>query len=191
MKDTAPMPSSAIDKESLRTEYTATQDAYLHYDSFSWQVGSILIAGAFVFWGFLLDKNVEPSLIGTGACLISLLMSAWFMYTHHCRQIYLAKLHRIYQIEELLGMEQHRRWMYDGDKKPLYQTFGPHGYQLDQSIYLLTALGALAIGLAKFGLNPWLALPLPVVAFTLLIVRRNERRVKEYLGNKEGTAGNS
>ena len=189
------MPNNTISEESLRTEYAAAQDAYLHYDSFSWQVGSILIAGAFVFWGFLLDKNVEPSLIGVGACLISLLMSAWFLYTHHCRQIYLSKLHRIHQIEELLGMEQHRRWVSsDSQEKPMYQTFGPRGYQLDQFIYLLTTLGALAIGLVRFGLNPWLALPLPVIAFTLLIVRQNEHRIKEYLAGSSSsgrTSGNS
>jgi hypothetical protein len=39
--------------ESLHVEYIATNDAYMHYDNYAWHVGAILIAGAFVFWGFL------------------------------------------------------------------------------------------------------------------------------------------
>jgi len=173
------------DKESLRTEYVATQDAYLHYDNFSWQVGSILMAGTFVFWGLLLDKSVEPPLLGMGALLVALLMSVWLLYTHHCRQIYLSKLDRLHEIEDLLGMEQHRRWLpVQSDNKPLYRVFGPHGYHLDLSIYVITSAGASAIGTVKFGLNPWLALPLPVIALVLLWVGRNEYAVKRYLAQR-------
>lgn len=40
--------------ENARTEYTVANNAYLHYDNFAWQVGAILIAGSFAYWGFLL-----------------------------------------------------------------------------------------------------------------------------------------
>ena len=176
------------DKESLRTEYTATQEAYLHYDNFSWQVGSILMAGTFVFWGLLLDKAIEPQLLSTCAFLITLLMSVWLFYTHECRQIYLSKLHRIHEIEELLGMEQHLGWSpVDSNSKPLYRVFGPHGYQLDLVIYVITSAGALVIGVVKFGLNSWLWLPIPLIVTVLLCVWHNERAIKRHLSELSKT----
>ncbi len=104
------MSESKIDKDALLTEYSATNDAYMHYDNFSWQVGSVLIAGVFVFWGFLSDPNVEANLIIASSILISILMSAWMLYSDHNRQIFLCKLHRLYEIENLLGLKQHLRW---------------------------------------------------------------------------------
>jgi len=31
--------------ENARVEYAAANDTYMHYDNFSWQVGSVLLAG--------------------------------------------------------------------------------------------------------------------------------------------------
>jgi hypothetical protein len=71
--------------ESLLAEYAAANDAYMHYDNFSWQVGAVLIAGAFVFWGFLIDRNVEPVPFVVGSVLVAILMSLWMMYSSHNR----------------------------------------------------------------------------------------------------------
>jgi len=173
-------------EEILLVEYSATQDAYLHYDSFSWQVGAVLIAGTFIFWGLLLgvDNSGNLLIVGLGGCFISLLMSVWLLYTHHCRQIYLSKLDRIHEIEELLGMQQHRRWIRDQNGNSTYRGYGPSGLQLDLSIYLLTSIGTSVISFFKYGLNIWLGLPLIVVFFVSVTVLRNERMVKKNLHSR-------
>ena len=62
------------------TEYSTTHDAYLHYDTFSWQVGTVLVAAVFVFLGFLLQPDVtDPRLFAAGSILVSILMSAWIL----------------------------------------------------------------------------------------------------------------
>jgi hypothetical protein len=70
-----PVPS----EETLLTEYAAAQSDYLHNDNFPWQIGSILIAGTFVFWGLLLDKQPNPQTLGTASLLISILLSVWIL----------------------------------------------------------------------------------------------------------------
>jgi hypothetical protein len=92
----------------------------MHYDSYSWQVGAVLIAGAFIFWGFLLNKNVGYFLLFISSLLITLLMSAWIFYTSHNRQIYLSKLHRIHEIEKMLGLKQHLRFIRNNSNKNSY-----------------------------------------------------------------------
>jgi hypothetical protein len=42
------------DDHVLLAEYLAAHDSFHHYDSFRWQSGSMLIAGALVLWGFVL-----------------------------------------------------------------------------------------------------------------------------------------
>jgi hypothetical protein len=52
----SPLDQSFVDKENIASphtaallaEYSATNDAYMHYDNFNWQVGSVLVAGSFV-----------------------------------------------------------------------------------------------------------------------------------------------
>jgi hypothetical protein len=183
------MPSpTAATEESLRAEYAATQEAYLHYDNFSWQVGAVLIAGTFVFWGFLLDKTIQsPSLFIIASFLVASLMSIWMLYAHHNRQIYLSKLHRIHEIEDLLGLEQHRRWnVVDSEDKFIYRSFGPRGHHLDALIYSITSLGAPLIGLFKIGPNPYLILPLALVFGILVWVWRNECALKKHLRRQNG-----
>jgi hypothetical protein len=126
------------DPESLRTEYAATQDAIFHYDNYSWQVGVVLIAGVFVYWGFLLDKHPELTVMSIGNLLVCFIMSSWILYTEHNRQIYIFKLHRIHEIETILGLEQHRRFV---GKNKIYKLDFPRGHHLDGLIYFLTSLG--------------------------------------------------
>jgi hypothetical protein len=55
-------------EERYLTEYSTTHDAYLHYDTFSWQVGAVLVAAVFVFLGFLLQPDVtDPRLFAAGS----------------------------------------------------------------------------------------------------------------------------
>ncbi len=191
-------PDDKAYQEVLLTEYTAAQDAYLHYDGYSWQVGAVLIAGTFVFWGFLLSPTVDPALAVTGTCFVSLLMSFWYLYTHHCRQIYHMKLHRIHQIEERLNMEQHLGWtnkITGTDGKPRYRTYGPHGNALDLLIYLVTSIGSLFIAcfkvasyfgfqlpsqLIQVGLPTGLLLLLVLILGVIRFVYKNEEKIQQY-----------
>jgi len=51
----------------LLAEYQATQESYLHHDALPWQIGGLLIAGVFVFWGFLLDKLLDPNIVAAAS----------------------------------------------------------------------------------------------------------------------------
>jgi len=172
------------DKEYLVVEYTATNDAYMHYDNFSWQVGAVLIAGAFIFWGFLIDKNIEPVSFVAGSILVAGLMSFWMMYSNHNRQIYLCKLHRLHEIERILGFQQHRRWTVEGNNnQPLYRTFGLQGHTLDFLIYVVSSLGAPIISVVKskeFDLWLWLPILLMIIV-VLLWTSRNVHNLKAHL----------
>jgi hypothetical protein len=178
------MSESKIDKDALLTEYSATNDAYMHYDNLSWQVGSVLIAGVFVFWGFLSDPNVEANLIIASSILISILMSAWMLYSDHNRQIFLCKLHRLYEIENLLGLKQHLRWGGLGKKsEPDYRTFGPSGHSLNAFIYAMTSLGAPVIAFIRGERTILLAVPILIVVGVLIWINRNEGSLSEKLKN--------
>ncbi len=165
-----------------REEYQATQEAYLHYDSFRWQAGSFLTAGVFVFWGLVVSQaKLPPRIIATGATLVALLMSAWVLFAHHYRQLYLCKLARIHEIEEELGMEQHRRFIGNGVDGIRYRSFGPRGHNLDLFVYALTSLTGSALGIAQGPFTPWLLVPLPIVGLVTGTIFINERRIKRLL----------
>ena len=166
-------------EESLRTEYAATNDAYMHYDNFAWQVGAVLIAGAFVFWGFLVGQDkASPALLTVSSILVTVMMSIWLLYSDHNRQIYLCKIHRLHEIETMLGMEQHRRW---GGSDPMYRTYGLNGHRLDALVYILVSLGSPLIGVFKVGLYPWLGLPALIVISCLIWTSVNGRSIKKHL----------
>jgi len=172
--------------ETLRIEYTAAQEDYMHNDNFIWQMGAILVAGAFVFWGLLLDKQIEPRILGVSSLLVASLVSVWILYVHHYRQIYLCKLHRMHEIERFLGMQLHRRWVENppGEQKPFYYVFGPRGRTMNFIIYCFVSLGAPLIGLFKVGANLWLGLPMPLIVAVSIWVYRNERNTKELLDRR-------
>lgn len=116
-------------------EYQAAQATYLHYDAFRWQAGSFLIAGVFIFWGLLVQRSTDPDVVASGSVLVTGLMSIWLLFAHHYRQIYLAKLNRIHEIETELGMEQHRRFVAQDGLGSRYRTYGPSGHHLDIGVY--------------------------------------------------------
>ncbi|MDH6465767.1 hypothetical protein M2302_005969 [Micromonospora sp. A200] len=173
------------DRENLLAEYSSCQATYLHYDAFRWQSGSFLLAGVFVFWGLLVQQPLEPAVVAAGAMLAALLMSAWALFAHHYRQIYLYKLHRLKEIEKLLGMEQHRR--FDRSRPGHYVLFGPRGHVLDVFVYVVVALGGAGIGATRNGFSPLHLLPAPLVLTVVAYVVMNERRVVNQLRVRSAT----
>lgn len=160
-------------------EYQATQATYLHYDAFRWQAGSFLIAGVFIFWGLLVQRSTDPDVVAAGSVLVTSLMSIWLLFAHHYRQIYLAKLHRLREIERELGMEQHRRFV--GQGRTPYRTFGIRGHHLDIDVYLLTVIGIPLLATARNGFAWQYLISLPIAAATVATVIVNERRINELL----------
>jgi hypothetical protein len=170
--------------EALIAEYSAGNAAFVHYDNFSWQVGAVLVAGAFVFWGFLLDKQIGHFLIFISSLLITLLMSSWIFYTSHNRQIYLSKLHRIHEIEKILGLQQHLRCIKNkSNKNSYYRLFGFKGHVLDYFIYFISSIGAPLIGILKFGFHIIILIPIIIVLLVLTIIIIKEKSVRDHLKN--------
>ena len=171
--------------EALLAEYAATNQAYLHYDAFSWQVGSVLLAGVFVFWGFLLQAQPSGALFAVSGLLVTLIMSTWALYADHNRQIYLQKLDRLHEIERELGLKQHLRWI-SGDCR----TFGPKGHTLDFAVYVVSCLGG---PLIQWLLGDPAILTSATSVLAVLFIRawilRNERRLKRHReGRREPAA---
>ena len=125
--------------EYVVAEYEAATAAYLHYDSFRWQSGSLLIAGAFVFLGFLASGSADSS-VDLGALIVSFVMSLWLLYTQHHRNLFLFKLDRIAELETEMGGEQNLRFRGLGSKQ--YPRIGLPGHQLDR----IMALGLCCAG---------------------------------------------
>jgi hypothetical protein len=166
-------------EQSLLAEYAAANSAYLAYDGYRWQAGSFLVAGVFVYWGFLIGTRA-PALITTlSSVLIASLMSCWILFAHHYRQLYLFKLLRLQEIEAQLGMEQHRRFV-DGTLTTglPHRANGPAGHNVDLAVYVLTSIGGVAIVWARIGELTIDLLVIPLVMFVTLYVRRNERRIQ-------------
>lgn len=177
-KMTKPRP---IDDKYL-TEYSATHDAYLHYDTFSWQVGAVLVAAVFVFLGFLLQPDVKDTLLFVaGSTIVAFLMSAWILYAGHNRQIYLQKLDRIHQLEAYLGFQQHLRWIRSESESGPCRYFGPSGHSLNVFVYAVSCVSAPLIGWVKLGFSPWFAMPVCICLAVLLSLWINDRR----LGNRQ------
>jgi hypothetical protein len=169
--------------ESQIAEYQATQDCYLHYDSFRWQAGSLLIAGVFVFWGLLISSTPSPKVVGLSGLLVCGLMSIWILFAHHYRQIYLCKLNRLHELERNLLMKQHLRFI-QSDKER-YSIFGPKGHSLDMAMYVITSLGGSFLGSMQSNFDEWFLLPIPLTITVLVGVLINERRIRRSLKNIE------
>lgn len=128
------MTSNNQSEQSRIAEYQAAQDCYIHCDSITWQVGAILIAGTFVFWGFLVTSNIHnPIVLGFTCLFINWLMSIWILYAGYSRELYLLKLERIRELERSLKMEQHRRFEPDKHITIVYynKSVWLSGHQLD------------------------------------------------------------
>ena len=168
-------------EERLLVEYQAAHDSYLHHNSFPWQVGSLLIAGVFVFWGFVLDKSPSSETVAVASVLVTALMSIWELYAHQVRQIYLCKLDRIREIERQLNLEQNRRFVAAEKTSKHYRYFGPSGYQLNLAIYTLASLGGPLLGIVQHGWNVLFVFPLVLFIAVLISVLVNEKRANSML----------
>lgn len=144
--------TSDLELENARVEYQATHDAYIHYDDFAWKVGTVLIAGVFVYWGFLLDKKPDLDKMCWANLFVSITLSIWALYAAHDRQIYRYKVHRLHELERLLGMQQHLRF---SGPHPAYRITPPRGHWLNSATYALGALGGAVLGLFSAPASAW------------------------------------
>jgi hypothetical protein len=173
-----PSHGGKMEPEDRRAEYAAAHDALLHFTAFRWQGGSFLSTGVFVFWGLLIQQKLPAFTIGMSTLLVSALMSVWILFSHQARQIYLAKLHRIHELERDMNMRQNLRFGFVArgfDPATRYRTFGPRGYELDLAVCVVTSIGGPLLGWARNGLSAWLILPLPLVVGVLIWVHRNDQ----------------
>jgi len=183
---------SRTELENARVEYCATQDAFFHLNNLSWKVGSILIAGVVVFWGLLLDMSADFLVIACANLFVCVLMSIWLFYAGHNRQIYLYKLHRVRQLEKILGMWQHRRFTGYAESDIVYPVPKPSGHWLYYCLYLLVSIGGpILLLLSKINGNLfdlskeknvlWLSLAVCICIsfFVLGFVVKGDRSVKD------------
>lgn len=178
-------PGAGHDPENVRAEYAAANDGYMHYDGFRWQAGSFLIGGVFIFWGLLVQQELPARVVVVASFLITGLMSVWLLFAHHYRQIYIGKLHRLWQLEDLLGADQHTRFRRGGPRPP-FPIFGPRGHHLDIAVFVVSSIGSALLGAARNGWHWTFLLPLVLILATVAVVMNNERRHKSavaaYLG---------
>jgi hypothetical protein len=167
------------DQEALLAEYHAAQDAYLHYDGFRWQSGSFLVGGVFIFWGLLIQTtDVQDRALIAGSVLVTLVMGLWLLFAHHYRQVYLWKLDRINEIEDRLGLEQHRRFSPARRGFP-YETFGFKGHHLDILVFIALSAGGPWLAMARNGFAGWIVAPVAVlVTLIVVVVMWNESRAR-------------
>jgi len=167
--------------ENARVEYAVTNDVYLNSDNFAWQVGSLLFAGVFVYWGFTLSASLDLTTILVSNLLVCFLMSVWLFYTEHNRQIYLFKLHRIWELEKQLNMCQHLRF-----KNEYYKLDAPLGHHLYRVVYIIISFGGLFPEIIKkrlgdlcYGWNIFfILLTIIIVISVLLRANRMSENVK-------------
>jgi hypothetical protein len=166
-------------EQTLLAEYAAANGVYLQYDGFRWQAGSFLIAGVFVYWGFLIQAHTNPVIVGVSSLLVASLMSCWILFANHYRQLYLQKLHRMHEIELLLGMEQHLRFTGSAPSGTRYRSNGIKGHNIDIIVYLITAAGGSVLAWVKNGFSLWDLGVIPLAAIVVWHVERNERKLAE------------
>ncbi len=179
-------PSMSRPAEYVVAEYQATQDAYLHYDSFRWQAGSLLVAGAFVFLGFLAAGDASTAVYAVASGVAAGIMTIWILFAHHHRQLYLLKIDRLLELEAEMGAEQHRRFNRHSGTVKHYKANGPAGHNLDLAVYLLSSLAAPALAVAKDRTSWWLLIAAIIPLAGLLYVRRNEALIQEQLLHYRG-----
>ena len=90
-----------LHQELLLAEYNASRESFLFMYQTSWQIGSILIAGIFVFIG-LLGSNISnyPLLISITATTLII----WLLFFKRHRQVAYVYWNRLLEIEKELGM---------------------------------------------------------------------------------------
>ena len=99
-------------------------------------------------------------------------MSCWVLYAGHNRQIYLYKLHRIHELENMLGMCQHQRFKKWSGQDKVYILDVPSGHQINIAIYLIISFGGLIASLSgkNWGTLQWEPIHKWVLAITIFVV---------------------
>ncbi len=153
-------------------EYQATQDCFFHYDNWALRVIAMLLAGVFIFFGLLIEERLHPRTLVFALFFVNFLMSVWILYAQHNRKIFFCKLHRIWELERKLGMEQHRRFVDNQNTAIGYKysgVFGATGRHFDMAIYVIVCGGGLFLGLMEAEFNLWilstLAVPIITISF--------------------------
>jgi hypothetical protein len=175
--------------EYVTAEYAATQDAYLQYDSFRWQPGGLLIAGAFVFLGFLTSPNITPRSLFVGSLVVTVVMSIWMLYAQHYRQLYLFKIDRLLDLELEMGAEQHRRFHQSEAASKHYPTIGIRGHYLDGIVYATISFGGPLLAAVGGKWSLLLGIPIALVPVVLIAVNCQERKTMRWLAEHRSVVG--
>ena len=167
-----------VDQERLLAEYQAAVDGFHHFDSFRWQSGALLIASSLVLWGLVLKDDVCSQTVGITGIFVTALLSIWILFAHHYRQLYMSKSFRIHQIESSLGMLLNRNLGFLGRGNIVIAIYGPRGHNLDLFVYVIVSIFGSIWSCINSGFSVWIVTPLPIIAVTLFLVLRNEKKMR-------------
>jgi hypothetical protein len=168
---------SGMNPEYVAAEYQATNSAYLQYDAFRWSSGSLLVAGSFVLLGLLANPEIHARSVFAGSIIVSLVMAIWLLSAEHYRLLFLFKIDRILELEEVMKAEQHRR--FNPKRFPLlesYPTIRPKGHHLDAAMYTVVSLGGPLLAYSRGQLSICYSMPIAIVVAVLLFVWRQEHK---------------
>jgi hypothetical protein len=168
---------SGMNPEYVAAEYQATNSAYLQYDAFRWSSGGLLVAGSFVLLGLLANPEIHARSVFAGSIIVSLVMAIWLLYAEHYRLLFLFKIDRILELEEVMKAEQHRR--FNRKRFPLlesYPTIRPKGHHLDAAMYTVVSLGGPLLAYSRGQLSICYFIPIAIVVAVLLFVWRQEHK---------------
>jgi len=168
------------DKQTLLAEYQAAIAGFHHYDTFRWDAGSLLVAGSLVLLGLLFSyKEINVLTLSVSSIFITLLLSAWLFFANHYRQLYMAKVLRMHEIEADLGMSLNRNLGIFGKNTKL-NIYGPKGHDIDTFIYItMSAFGPFLIGITYGFNNNWILVSFIIIILTVLRIRVQERKMKK------------
>jgi hypothetical protein len=167
--------------EDVVAEYETAHSAYLQYDGFRWQAGSLLIAGAFVFLGLLSTTSDASAKVGVGALVVTGVMSIWILYAQHYRQLYLFKLDRVLELELVMGAQQHSRFNPHTPTPKTYPRRGPRGHNLDLGVYVIVTVAGPALALAGESFSGWSVVSLGTTVGIVVWVLQQERQTQRWL----------
>lgn len=187
----------------LLSEYIAAQEFALQADSIGWQIGSILIGGILLAFGFLDKKADLPIVFFGGILLVILILSFWFLFFQGQYQVKLMKLYRVREIEEVFNFKQNLFWDKErnGPNAGSYRTFGPGGALLTKLLFIIMNIFTIFYGAVELSVhNPNYSqfeiiysitlLSLGFLTFiTILIIGLcKEKMFKMYLKTKPGNS---
>lgn len=118
-----PVVYTEVDRDILLFEYNKTQEMLRHYDNLNWNIGSILVGSNIIALG-MLSSQINTGILFGAALAGSFSLFAWILWFLRHASIYNVKNDRLYMIESMLGMSQHRMIGFASRKKWLTRTSG-------------------------------------------------------------------